>query len=384
MNDANAPHPVRILTGPHRSQRAEAIDGLLRDALDRALLIVPTRRYARARTVAIIERFDLSGVLGQPVLSFEDFVASIVAGTPYEQRRIDPTEQRICLERAIAHVADSNGLETLATSAATEGFLRHIQRVIGQLKQGAIEPREFEARVASRRSARPIDRAVSRIYSAYQTILQDRGAYDLQGLYWMANLCCAESAPPALANGSTLLVDDFDDFTPSEFRVLVSLRRHAALTFGLRLELQPGRADLYALPLKTLRRLRDAFDATPESFDAGLPESQTEYLTAHIFWRDKPSEFAGARENLRLIACHDQRHELETGARSETDCARTPRTIDRNRDRRAGYGVDRGAAHRRSRRVRRTLCVADCPAARHDRGWRLRRPARRRVGDVGA
>ena len=65
---------VRLLLGTSRSRRAEAMDDMLLAHWGRARLIVPTRRFAERRLVAALTRGNLQGVLGRPVVTFQERV----------------------------------------------------------------------------------------------------------------------------------------------------------------------------------------------------------------------------------------------------------------------------------------------------------------------
>src|SRR5690606_35896105 len=119
--------------------------------------------------------------------------------------------------RAVQRVRTAGLLENFGDAAQTAGFLNHLRRIIGQLKQAAVEPAVFQERVRPRKN--PVDAVVGAVYHEYQRLLQENRAYDTQGRYWAAHLLCRESHPPLLRHIDTLVLDGFDDFTPSELRL---------------------------------------------------------------------------------------------------------------------------------------------------------------------
>ena len=75
-------------------------------------------------------RYDLSGVWGRPVVTFQDFVSLLLENTRLEQARLDALSQRLLLRGVIEGVASSSG-RALRGALQTDGFLNHAQRVIG-------------------------------------------------------------------------------------------------------------------------------------------------------------------------------------------------------------------------------------------------------------
>ena len=307
---------VRLYCGPHGSDRGQTIDDELLAQWGRALLIVPTHELASRRTEAVLTQGAKPGVWGQAILTFQDFVALLLQHSPNDNPRINPLEQRILLERAVARVRAAGGLDLAGQAGETEGFLTHVQRIIAQLKQAAIEPDAFRECVIKRATPSPLDTVVADIYDAYQTALVEATVYDLQGMYWMANLACRNAKPEALANIDLLLLDGFDDFTPSEFRLIESVALHVSeMVFGLNYDPAPGRKDVYALPRETHSRIVQAFDAEAITFDAPAPVSQTEAASQNLFGRDEPRGLSKLKVNVEALACHGAVHEVETIAR---------------------------------------------------------------------
>ena len=128
-------------------------------------------------------RRALRGVWGRPILTFQDFVGEMLARTPYEAVRADDVHLSLLLERAVDRVEAASHLKELGPAAKTEGFLNHVQSVVAQLKQAAIEPEDFAKRVTETKAKTPMDAVVAAVYTAYQAELRDSGVYDLQGMY---------------------------------------------------------------------------------------------------------------------------------------------------------------------------------------------------------
>ncbi len=307
---------IHVYTGPHRSSRAEALNAAVLENWGGARLLVPTRRYAAQRTADLIEQGALPGVWRSPVLTFQEFALGLLAGTKHEQMLIGTFEQRILLKRVVDAATPTGLLDFLESSAETDGFLTHLHRLIGQLKQAGVDPDSFRETVCKRPGSTVMDTAVAVLYEGYQDSLRASGAYDLQGMYWLAKLLCEEGKPAALESVATLALDDFDDFTPSEFSLIHALESHLEqLIFGLNYDPSPGRADAYALPIRTARRISEAFNAALHTFDDTPPTSQAAFASSNIFWRDQPSPPVDLTHDIELLPCHSPSHEIEAVGR---------------------------------------------------------------------
>ena len=307
---------VRLLTGTSRSGRAERIDALVLEGWGRAHLIVPTRHVAQRRLCQILERGNLPGAIGRPVLTFQEFAALLLDEGSTNRAPLSELEQRILIDRSIDALRRSGGLAAIGDAGGTEGFSNHVQRIIAQLKQAAIEPEDFKARIRKRAEPNELDEIVAGVYAAYQAALQEAGVLDLQGMYWVAYLKCEEEMPQALGDIDRVLLDGFDDFTPSEFRLLKSLHRHVSdLVFGLNHSTAASRKDLYALTAETSEKIQQAFSPIVETLDEDGPVTAREYVSASLFWRDKPEPPKNMHGDLRLLECHSPVHEMETIAR---------------------------------------------------------------------
>jgi ATP-dependent helicase/DNAse subunit B len=284
-------------------------------------LIVPTQRGVGHRMRGMA-RGTGGGFLGRPVVTFEEFASGLLRGTADDLPLVSRTMQTLLLKGAVQK-ADADGvLEFLGEAARSPGFLNHVQHMIAQLKQGAVKPADFRERVARRDRPSAFDAVVAEIYTNYQNALVEAHTFDLQGMYWLADLACQYTEPAGLAGISTLLIDGFDDFTPSEFTLIASVARHVErLVFGLNYDIAPDRRDAYALLRETHGKVRGAFDCTEVNCEDGGCESEStcEQIVGNLFWRDATA-LRRIRGNLRadltLVACHTVTHEVESVGRA--------------------------------------------------------------------
>jgi len=95
---------VRLFCGAARSGRARHLDNLMRAHWGRAVLLVPTRQYARRRLEKLILEAGLDGAWGQPVCAFDDFVADMLRANGVEADPIHDVERRLLIEHAVARL----------------------------------------------------------------------------------------------------------------------------------------------------------------------------------------------------------------------------------------------------------------------------------------
>ena len=309
---------VRALCGPSRSQRSAVAGKVLVDNWGRATLLVPTRAAAAVRLDSILRDNNLPGVVGRPILTFDDFVKEILRDSHPMTRIITDFERQTILGRIIEDTARRGQLDAIGEAAHSPGFRQHALRVITQLKQAGIEPDEFARRVQRRKNASWADVPIGSIYRDYQSELIAAKLYDRVGLYWTAEALCVDICPPILKQRPILVIDGFDDFTPSEFRLLVQVCNHLEqLHFALNCDTEnPSRADRDTIPLHTLATITERFpDCQIVAFQESTPQNWIDRLSDELFWRDRPTAPSAHGENVRFVHCHDALQEAEQTAR---------------------------------------------------------------------
>ncbi|HNR33411.1 MAG TPA: exodeoxyribonuclease V subunit gamma, partial [Candidatus Hydrogenedentes bacterium] len=231
-------------------------------------------------------------------------------------RLLDDFERRLLVERCI------EGLAADETPGFIErrggGFAAHVLRVITQLKQSAVEPDAFTQRLAAAGRTGGMDAVVAAVYGAYQEALKSGGLYDVPGVFWEAELVCRARRPHILQDIGVLVLDGFDDFTPSQLRLIETAARHVdRLVIGVNLDPNPDRQDLYALSATTVHDLAHRFGATPVYFETPPPCGQRAYAAHKVFWRDPPRADAtrGLARDLAVVPCADPTQEVEMIAR---------------------------------------------------------------------
>ncbi len=309
---------VTVIMGTARSTRRDEIDRRFGEQLSDALLLLPSRADARRRQEAFLTQHSLPGFWGTPILDLAGFAEQIVAESLGSVRRVSQLERGLLLEQAVRlskePLSDLLGVDP----TSLPGFASHLLAVIMQLKQAGVEPQYFVDTLTARGELLPMDRAVAVAYAAYQSLLKEANVFDVPGLYWAAEACCAEHLPALIRGKRLILLDLFDDFTPSELRLLkVVAERVPELVFGLHHDVRPARRDAYEAPRKGLEKLREAFGQQVQTIDCPepAPDSEAAFVAEHLFWRDTPPSASAHSPGLGIVPCIDARHEMETVAR---------------------------------------------------------------------
>jgi ATP-dependent helicase/DNAse subunit B len=294
---------VSVLCGPYRSSRVQRIDDLVRGQWGHSLLVVPTPQRVQSRREKLLLEGGLKGGWGDSVTTFRRFALNLLQSAQVPVRELSEVERRLLLEQVVARMR--RGRDDPPPALASRGFVSHLQHVITLLKQAAIDPAFFKERVFGRRHPSWLDAIVAEAYEEYQDALQARQAYDVVGLYWQAALACAREAPPLLRDVSLMALDGFDDFTPSEFRLLQALAPHVdALVFGIACNRQqPSQGDVYRIPIQTASLLQQAFDADQEDLEEAPPATHAQFAASQIFSRDIPPSPDGLTPNIQLLPC---------------------------------------------------------------------------------
>jgi ATP-dependent helicase/nuclease subunit B len=279
------------------------------------MLVLPAKRQADSRLESLLESGFLPGVWGEPVLPVDRLVIRLLEGEGRFLPVLNDVERSALLRASVEDCAREGLLGDLGGAEATEGFHRHLARAIEGLKQAAVEPDAFREAVAGAGTTHgPV---VAAIYESYQNRLIARGVYDRLGLFWEAALLCHERRPHVLEGTDTLLFDGFDDFTPSEFRLVEALAPHVeTLVIGLNLDRDPRHGDLFRLQAATLGRVAESL--APEITDAARTEPDTlaGWACRHLLSREVPPPFAGDPSGLMIRACADAVHEAEQTGRA--------------------------------------------------------------------
>ncbi|HQL94307.1 MAG TPA: hypothetical protein PL005_06485, partial [Candidatus Hydrogenedentes bacterium] len=298
-----------LYLGARDSGRAEAVDGLVAACWGRAALVVPVRAMASARMEALLLGRGLPGVFGAPVREFNDWVRDLLAAQGREVRLVDSLERSLVMEACVDALAREGKVPGGGAPRVPAGLVRHLLAAVTKLKQAAVTPEEY-ANIA----AGDWDAFLAEAYARYQAVLLGRGLYDIPGLYWEACLLCDGDRPVRMLEGLELVaLDGFDDFTPSQLRLVLALaRRVPRVVVGLNHDPDPDLTDLYALSSATAERLRGAWHPEERVFPSPAPATFAGFAATALF-RSEPPEAApaGLAPNIRLAPRLNVQHEIE-------------------------------------------------------------------------
>ena len=311
MGTVNGMTTLHFYCGSNGGGREECVDELVRAHSPRSVLIVPGRAQAQSRRESLILNGAMPGGWGRVVYAFDDFAAHLLSGDGLRVNRIDDLDRRLVLEQCLDQLEEQGRLGPFSEARRQPGVVTHLLHVLSKLKQAAVEPLTFVKRIAGEPG--PFDTAVADIYQAYQETLIRERQHDVPGLYWEADVLARQGCPKALGGVTLLGFDGFDDFTPSEFRLLEALCKHVeTAVIGLNYDMGPGRKDLYTLPSETAERIRNCFDTPPQCIESKHAVRYSEFAAQNLFWRDQPVLPPGLRANLEILPCSDLLHEVET------------------------------------------------------------------------
>ena len=321
---------VRILCGPKRSGRSAAFDDLIRAHWPRAFVITPTAAHARVVTERVLlggsnhsganhPGSAHAGAWGKRVATFPQFVEALLDSHGESAIKLEEFERVRLMQRILDDLAAEGALEGVSASVATPGFRNQVLKAIAELKQAAIEPHEFRAALTKQRAPSPYHQLLATLYERYQDSLRDASVYDTVGRYWLADVLAKNGCPPLLAEMDLLALDGFDDFTPSELRLVKSLAAHVETTaFSLAFDPKDdGQRTLHGLLHSTFAALTQAFSGPDiERFAEPDPESAPQFAARHVFSIDEPPPPGGLRPGVAFVPCGSAQLEREYLARS--------------------------------------------------------------------
>lgn len=307
-----------MLCGPRHSGRTAAFDALLTRHWPRVVVVTPTAASARDTAARLLLAEGCIGHWGRPVATFPQFVEALLAAEGESAPRLGEFARTRLLARVLADLAAEGALGEVGPSATTVGFRNQVLRAIAELKQAAVEPAEFRGAVEKRITATPFQKVLATLYERYQDALQASGRYDTVGLYWRASVLAAARCPKILTGGVLLALEGFDDFTPSELRLVRALAAHAESTvFSIACDPEDAaQHTLYALPRATLATLQGVFPgATVSRFAGAPPQDAAQFAARHVFSIEDPPSADNLPPTVAFQPCATTGIEIEYLAR---------------------------------------------------------------------
>jgi len=221
------PMPLKLIHGPPNSGRAERIQALFREALDRdPVLVLPT-----LDDVFRFERSLCAGgaALGGSVLTFADLFQEVAwaCGAP-AGTELTPDQ---CLAAVAAGVAARRGeLGPLRRSAARPGFAIPFERLLDELQAAGLEPAALESGARTLESSAYLG-DLTGLFAAYAETRDRLGMRDAHGL--AAAAIEALRAAPEAWGGRPVFLYEPGEPTGNQRRLLAALSEATEVTVAL-------------------------------------------------------------------------------------------------------------------------------------------------------
>jgi ATP-dependent helicase/nuclease subunit B len=250
-----------LITGPAGSGKTAHCLRLCRDRLNtakphRIVCLVPGGEAVRVMEKNLLSRSASPGLLGSVSADFVSLAARILnEARCYPSSRIGILERKYLLLR----ITRNTPLAGFEAVKGYDGFAEVLGNFIAELKRAMIPPEEF-LRVclkAEKQHGGISHQKVSElhaVYNAYHEVLQERNAYDGDGLQWMAAEVL-DRDPALLSSVELLLADGFATYTPVEIRILSLLLRRVAESH-ITLCYESGRPEVFGFVEETYNILK--------------------------------------------------------------------------------------------------------------------------------
>jgi ATP-dependent helicase/DNAse subunit B len=245
--------PLKLIHGPPNSGRADRIQALFREALDRnPVLILPT-----LDDVFRFERIlcESGAVLGGSLMTFGDLFREVARSTGAPAAgELTPTQRLAAVSVGIGARRDSLG--PLRRSSARAGFAIPFERLLDELQSAGLEPASLGSGAQTLETSAYLD-DLTALFAAYAEVRDRVGLLDVHGVA----LGAIESlrATPAAWRARPVFIYEPGDLTPNQSRLIEALSAAAEVTIAL-----PYAEDNAALSTRTslLRGLAEVATAS--------------------------------------------------------------------------------------------------------------------------
>jgi len=297
--------PLKLIHGPPNSGRADRIEALFREALDRnPVLVLPT--------LDDVFRFERSlchagAALGGAAMTFGELFREVARCTgAATQAEMTPAQR---LAAVATGIAQRDALGPLRRSAARPGFAIPFERLLAELQSAGLDPASLGFGAQTLESSAYLS-DLATLFAGYADVRGRIGLLDEHGVARSA----IESlrATPGAWKGRPVFLYEPGDLTANQRRLLEALAASAEVTVAL-----PHQEDNAALAARTplLARLRE-IAAETEVLDepAELEPFGIDPLLVHLqreFGRSEPARRPVGGGALVLLRSGGERSEAE-------------------------------------------------------------------------
>ncbi len=256
---------VTLLCGPGGTGKTQAVLKRYRRKVEaggtsRVLLLLPHPRAVQHVRRALAADCSSGGLFAPLIMTFPELASRLLDENGETATETSPVLQRLLLAEAIARVRTQTGLTHLEQVADFAGLADALAEFIDELKRGAIDAESFAQGLKEAGFVTEREADLCAIYSTYQALLHQLQFFDPAGRFWRARDILLSGRRRPFEEVELLLVDGFDDFTPTQLEVLKLLADHIQeVVFTLCLEKDESRSELFQVPRETLTRLQDTF-----------------------------------------------------------------------------------------------------------------------------
>jgi ATP-dependent helicase/nuclease subunit B len=257
--------PLKLIQGPPNSGRADRIQDLFREALDRdPVLVLPT-----LDDVFRFERGLLKSgaALGGSVMTFGELFREVArcTGAPSGEE-LTPAQRLAAVSTGIG--AAREGLGPLRRSAARPGFAMPFERLLDELQSAGLEPASLGSGAQTLESSAYLG-DLTRLFAAYAEVRDGLGLPDVHGIALGAIM--ALQVAPEDWRGRPVFFYEPGDLTPNQRRLIAALSATAEVTVALPYEEDNAALAARATLLEGLRAMATETEvlsgpAEPEPF----------------------------------------------------------------------------------------------------------------------
>jgi len=219
--------PLKLIQGPPNSGRADRIQGLFREALDRnPVLVLPT--------LDDVFRFERSllkpgAALGGSVMTFGELFREVArcTGAP-SGGELTPAQRLAAVSTGIGAAREDLG--PLRRSAARPGFSMPFERLLDELQSAGLEPASLGSGAQTLESSAYLG-DLTRLFAAYAEVRDGLGLLDVHGIALGA--IAALRAAPEDWRGRPVFFYEPGDLTLNQSSLIAALSAFAEVTVAL-------------------------------------------------------------------------------------------------------------------------------------------------------
>ncbi len=213
--------PVTILTGAAASGKTTTVLHEILNIQDfgqEVWVLLPTRLQIDAFRDHLMQ--ETEAIFNVRFFNFYELYDLLldIAGDP--QRTLYQAATDRILNEIIHRLLREGALTYYHQIASKAGFIKLVDKLIKELKQGVVKIEDFETFAST-----PKDKDLARIYREYQLFLQTHDLVDRDGAGWLAVDHLRTNVPliEKVRDVGLLVVDGYDSFTPLQAQLLASL-----------------------------------------------------------------------------------------------------------------------------------------------------------------